>query len=85
MRFFKLLTPSGIDSTETIPCEKLFRSGLILGRGGGGGDPRTSFIQALKINIVWDMADSIPSWFLLNSKNRFFLPNSGSEPEFLNF
>jgi hypothetical protein len=73
MRFFKLLTPSGIDSTETIPCETLFRSELILGRGGGGEeDPRTNSIQALKINIVWDMADSIPSWFLLNSKNRLF-------------
>ncbi len=34
---------------------------LILGRGGGDGkDPRKNSIPALKINILWDKADSVP-------------------------
>jgi hypothetical protein len=50
-----------MDSTESIPCENQFHRGIDSREGNGGGeDPRTKSIPALKINILWDMADSIP-------------------------
>ncbi len=40
-------------------------------------DPRTKSISALKFNILWNMGDSIPHLFQLNSKNWFFLSEPG--------
>ncbi len=55
-RIFKILRTTGSN-----PCENQFRRGIDSREGGGGGgtDPKTMSISALKIYIFWDTADSI--------------------------
>jgi hypothetical protein len=63
-RIFKLLKTPSIDSTESIPFENQFRSGIDSQEGVKKRPPEN---DAIKIYILWDMAntnpDLVPSQF----------------------
>ncbi len=73
-RILKFIRTPGIDSTESIPCENQFSRIKNLFSEGRNEDPRTKSIPSLKINIYGTWPTQFHTWFLLNSRNRFFFP-----------
>ncbi len=70
--FFLLLINSGIESKESISCENQFRCGIDFWEGEGG--PENEVDYSFKINISWDMADSVPYLVPTQFQDRLFLP-----------